>query len=183
MNDLKYENLVLRLQPEHVSKTVDGQLISGSELQAYFRGASQIPGSRFNVGYNLVTKPILIDPYPHTHPSDEYLIFGAETLNSKDWDALAELTIGLGDDAEVYQIDETMTVRIPAGVWHGPLNFIRVDKPVFFQAALIQGMYSGTYLTPDGERELTYNGDIDCVLKAGKKCDCCKNCLSRSWEK
>ena len=183
MSDLKYEKLVYRFEPEYLSHTVDGKDIKDGTPQAYFRGACQIPGSEFNVGYGLVTAPILVDPYPHKHPSDEYLIFGAGSLNAKDWDARVELTIGLGDDAELYVIDEPMTIRIPAGVWHCPLNFVRVDKPVFFQPALWQGMFGGTYLMPDGERELYYNGQIDCVLGEDKKCDCCKKCLKLSWEK
>ena len=183
MSDLKYGNLVHRFEPEYLSHSVDGKDISDDIPRAYFRGGCYIPGSRFNIGYGLVTKPALIDPYPHKHPTDEYLVFGSETLNAKDWDAYAEITLGLGDDAEVIAIDQPMTIRIPAGMWHCPLNFIRIDKPMFFQAADVAEMFSGTYLMPDGEKELVYNGQIKCVLDEGKKCDCCKKCLSRSWEK
>jgi hypothetical protein len=135
------------------------------------------------VGYGLVTRPVLVDPYPHKHSADEYLIFGSETLNASDWNARVELTLGLGDDAEVIIIDQPMTIRIPAGIWHCPLDFVRVDAPVFFQPALLQGMFGGTYLMPDGEKELVYNGQIECPYEAGKKCDCCKKCLTQSWEK
>lgn len=180
MNDLKYEKLIHKFEPEFLSHTVDGKEIKDDTPQAYFRGACHIPGSQYNIGFGLVTEPIFIDPYPHKHPVDEYLIFGTSSLDAKDWDAHAELTIGLGGDAEVYAIDQPMTIRIPAGVWHCPMNFIRVDKPVFFQAATIQDMFGGTYLMPDGERELVYNGQIKCVLGEDKKCDCCKKCLARS---
>ena len=183
MSELKYDKLVFRFEPEYLSHTVDGKDITSDDPQAYFRGACQIPGAQFNVGFGLVTAPILVDPYPHRHYADEYLVFGSETLNSKDWDAHVELTLGLGDDAEVIVIDQPMTIRVPAGLWHCPLNFIRVDKPVFFQPALLQGMFGGTYIMPDGERELYYNGQIECPLKPGKKCDCCKKCLALSWEK
>ncbi|NLM52149.1 MAG: hypothetical protein GX197_04930, partial [Firmicutes bacterium] len=43
--------------------------------QAYFRGASQIPGSNFNVGFQIFVKPFFLDRVPHRHPADEYLIF------------------------------------------------------------------------------------------------------------
>jgi len=183
MSDLKYGKLVYRFEPEYLAHSIDGTDIRDGTPMAYFRGGCYIPGARFNVGYGLVTAPALVDPYPHKHPSDEYLIFGSETLNSKDWDAYAELTIGLGDDAEVIAIDQPMTIRVPAGTWHCPMNFIRVTKPIFFQPALLQDMFGGTYLMPDGEQELVYNGQIECVLEPGKKCDCCKKCLSLSWEK
>jgi len=183
MSELKYDKLVHRFKPEYLSRTVDGKDIEDGTPQAYFRGACQIPGAQYNIGYGLVTEPVLVDPYPHKHEADEYLIFGAGSMNSKDWDARVELTLGLGEDAEVIIIDEPMTIRIPAGLWHCPLNFVRVDAPVFFQPALIQGMFGGTYLMPDGERELYYNGQIECPYESGKKCDCCKKCLSQSWEK
>ena len=181
MSDRKYEKLVHRFEPEYMTMTIDGKEVeTGPHI--YFRGGCQIPGAEFNIGYGYVTKAGIVDRYPHKHPSDEYLVFASGTLNSKDWDAHAELTIGRGDDAEVYTIDGPMTIYIPAGVWHCPLDFKRVGAPVWFQPALFQGMFGGTYALPEGEKELVYNGPIDCVLEAGKKCDCCKKCLSRSWE-
>jgi hypothetical protein len=183
MSERKYENLVFRFKPEYLATTVDGTEIKDKSPQAYFRGACQIPGSRFNVGYGYVTQPGIVDPYPHKHYADEYLVFGSGTLNAKDWDAHIELTIGLGDDAELYVIDEPMTIRIPAGIWHCPLNFVRITKPVFFQPALQQGMFGGTYLLPDGEREMYYNGQIQCVIEPEKKCDVCKKCLTLDWRK
>lgn len=177
----KYEKLVHRFQPEYLAVTVDGQDIRDGVPQAYFRGACQIPGSQFNIGYGLVTAPCLVDPYPHKHDADEYLIFGSETMNSRDWDAEVELTIGLGDEAETYVIDRPATVRIPAGVWHCPLNFKRVGRPVFFQPGLLQGMFGGTYLLSEGEKEMYYNGQIDCVLHPGTACTACGKCLSVDW--
>ncbi len=181
MSKLKYEKLLYRFQPEYLAVTVDGKEIKDDTPQAYFRGACQIPGSQFNIGYGLVTRPGIVDPYPHRHFADEYLIFGSGTLNSKDWDARVELTLGLGEDAETYVIDRPATVRIPAGIWHCPLNFVRVGKPVFFQPALLQGMFGGVYMKPDGERELYYNGQIPCVMEPDRKCSACKKCLALDW--
>ena len=183
MSDSKFEKLVYRFEPEYM--TIKDEAGNETEMgpNIYFRGGCQIPGANFNIGYGYITKAGIIDRYPHKHPSDEYLVFGAGTLNSKDWDAEIELTIGIGDDAEVYTIDGPTTVYIPAGVWHCPLDVKRVGKPVWFQPALFQGMFGGTYALPEGEKELTFNGPIDCILGEDKKCDCCRKCLSRSWEK
>ncbi len=183
MGKLKYEKLVHRFVPEYLKATVDGKEINDKSPQAYFRGACQIPGAQFNIGYGLVTAPCLVDPYPHKHFADEYLIFGTETMNAKDWDAEVELTLGVGEDAETYIIDRPCTVFVPAGVWHCPLNFKRIGKPVFFQPALMQGMFGGTYLLPDGERDMYYNGQIECVLEPGKMCNVCKKCLDADWQK
>ncbi|HHU30579.1 MAG: hypothetical protein QM368_06815 [Bacillota bacterium] len=181
MSRLKCEKLFYRFEPEYLTVTVDGKEIEDKSPQAYFRGACQIPGSQFNIGFGLVSRPGIIDPYPHRHFADEYLIFGSATLNAKDWDAHIELTIGIGDDAETYSIDEPTTVRIPAGIWHCPLNFVRVGKPVFFQPALLQGMFGGVYLIDGVEKEMYYNGQIQCVLDSSKKCNVCKQCLELDW--
>ncbi len=178
---MRYEKLVHRFVPEYLNTTVDGKKINDTSAQAYFRGACQIPGSQFNIGYGLVMAPCLVDPYPHKHFADEYLIFGSETMNAKDFDAEMELTIGRGDEAETYIIDRPATVRIPAGVWHCPLNFKRIGKPVFFQPGLLQGMFGGVYLINGEEKEVFYNGQIDCVLEPGEKCSACKRCLMTDW--
>ena len=182
MSETKYGKLVHRFKPEHSSRTIDGKDIKYDTGRIYFRGACQIPGSDFNVGFDLVKETGTIDRYPHIHDADEYLLFGSATLNSKDWDAHVELTLGLGDEAEVISIDQPMTIRIPAGLWHGPLNFVRIATPVYFQAALQLPMFEGTYLMPDGEKKLVYNGQIECTIELGKQCDCCKKCLTLSWE-
>ena len=78
---------------------------------------------------------------------------------------------------------QPMVIRIPAETWHCPLNFVRIDKPVFFQVALMQGMFGGTYMMPDGTREIAYNGQIECIMEPGKNCDCCRKCLSMDWRK
>ena len=117
-----------------------------------------------------MSRPGIIDPYPHRHFADEYLIFGSATLNARTGTHI-ELTIGIGDDAETYSIDGP-TVRIPAGIWHCPLNFVRVGKPVFFQPALLQGMFGGVYLIDGVEKEMYYNGQIQCVLDSEVKVQC-----------
>jgi hypothetical protein len=115
---------------------------------------------------------------------DEYLIFlGGTFPNLFDFDAEIEFTLGkVGVDAEVIHITKPTIIRVPAGIEHCPLELKRVDKPVFFQAALMQDMFSSIYPTEDGGRkELWYNGPLPCKLEPGKKCDCCRNCIEREW--
>jgi hypothetical protein len=184
MNVSKYEKLVYRNRPERGAQFIDGtyQENEAQEVRGVgFRGACQIPGAKFNIGGGLVTEPIFIDPYPHRHPADEYLAFLGRPGHVFDWDAHVEFTLGLGDDAELYNIDEPTIVRIPANMWHCPLNFIRIGKPIFFQVSVEHGIFGGTYMMPDGIQELEYNGQIDCILEPGKQCDVCKKCLSLDW--
>jgi hypothetical protein len=180
----KYEKLVFRLPEEYNEVVAEGD-DPGYVIkpQAYFRGASQIPGSEFNVGFQIFVKPFFLDRYPHRHANDEYLIFlGGSFPNIFEWDAEVEFTLGkIGEDAETFTITQPTIIRVPAGVYHCPLNFKRVDKPIFFQAALMEAMFGGIYDTPEGPKELRYNGPIPCKYDAAKKCDSCGKCLEEDW--
>jgi len=153
--------------------------------QAYFRGASQIPGSEFNQSYQIFVKPFFLDRVQHRHVKDEFLVFlGASFPNVFDFDAHIEFTIGKGEEAETYVIDKPTIIRIPAGMYHCPLNFKEVNKPVLFLATLLQPMFGGIYDMPDGStQEMYYNGPVQCKYDPNKKCDSCGRCLQEKWEK
>ena len=181
----KYEKLVFEFPTEYneiVSVGDDPGFILSP--QAYFRGASQIPGSTYNAGFQIFVKPFFLDRIPHHHDVDEYLVFlGATFPNLFDFDADIEFTIGkTGVDAEQFRIDRPTIIRIPAGTDHCPLQFKRVAKPIFFQAILMQDMFSNIYDNEDGSRkELWYNGPLPCKQQPDKKCDCCRNCIEKDW--
>lgn len=186
MGNLKYETLVYRNKPERGKRYLDGTYIENTDNEITTvgcRGACQIKGAKIYVVGELITQPIFINPYTHKHDVDEYLGFtGAPGLF--DWgDTRVEFTFGYGDDAELYVLDRPAVIRIPPNIWHGPLNFVNIDQPVFFEVILNQGIYSGTYLMPEGERELAYNGEISCLLDPDKHCNVCKRCLSLEWDK
>ncbi|MCL2125487.1 MAG: hypothetical protein FWH33_05800 [Oscillospiraceae bacterium] len=183
--DSKYSKLVFDFLPEYnedVLMSLGGEPGFIASPQAYFRGATQIPGAVFNVGFQIFVKPFFLDRIPHRHDVDEYLMFlGGTFPNIFDFDADVELTIGkVGEDAEVFRINTPSIVRIPAGVYHCPINFTRVDMPIFFQAALMQDMFSSIYDTEDGgKRELYYNGPVMCKLDPSQKCTSCRKCIER----
>ena len=184
----KYGRLVFELPAEHNESSlalmggVAGLIMSP---QVYFRGATQIPGARFNAGFQIFVKSFFLDRIPHHHDVDEYLVFlGASSPNVFDFNAEIELTMGkAGVDAEVYRIDKPTIVRIPSGVTHCPINFIRVDAPVFFQPILMQDMFSSIYETEDGgTKELWYNGPHRCKLNPDRECDSCRGCIEEDWQ-
>jgi hypothetical protein len=186
MSGLKYEKLFYRSSQEQGTKFFDGTYRETTKKEAVgvgFRGACQIPGSLAYINGGLISAPILIDPYPHKHSSDEYLAFLGPPEDRYDFDAHIEFTLGLGGEAEKIEIDRPTMVRIPAGLWHCPLDFVRIGRPIFFQAALMQGAFGGTYLLPDGEKELFYNGQINCIMDPDKPCDTCQKCLALDWRK
>ena len=173
-----YEKLVFELPEEYNEVVAEGD-DPGFVVkpQAYFRGASQIPGAKFNVGFQIFVKPFFLDRVQQRHKEDEYLIFlGGTFPNLFDFDA--EISLCIGEEMEEYIIPEPTIVRIPAGVQHCPLNFKKINKPVFFQAALMQGMFGGIY----NGMELYYNGPGMCVYDKNKKCDACRACLREEWQ-
>ena len=183
----KYSNLVFEFPKENNEAVADGDPDDFViKPQAYFRGARQIPGARFNCSFQIFVKPFCLDRVQHLHPDDdEYLIFlGASFPDMFDFDAKIELTLGKGEDAETYIIDKPTVVRFPAGLSHCPLNFKEVNKPVLFLAANMMPMFAGLYDMPDGKTiPLAYNGPLNCKYDAEKTCNSCGDCIADSWEK
>lgn len=181
----KYGKLVFPFpQERNEAKTIEGADDYVVQPQAYFRGARQIPGADFNCSFQIFVKPFFLDRVQHRHPKDEYLVFlGAHSTNVFDFDARIELTIGHAEDSETYVITQPTIIRIPAGVYHCPLNFKEVNKPVMFLAACMMPMFGGIYDMPDGStKELYYNGPLPCKYDENKKCDSCGKCVAEKWE-
>jgi len=83
----------------------------------------------------------------------------------------AELMTGKKYGSYVYRID----IHIPAGMPHGPLNFKRVDKPVFFQYALMSGHFN--IITKDGNEMWWEGPNRLCCYDKNKKCIYCNKCV------
>ena len=157
--------------------------------QAYFRGETVMPGATLNVGFQVFKKPKKLETEPHFHREDEYLIFLGATFPDvfASWDAEVHFYLGKTlDKMEKIIITEPTIVHIPQGWWHCPLDFKRVDKPIFFQAALEAGRFGGVrYIEyEDGTRSLLYRGDeLDvCKMDPKKECNFCGYCFSHPDE-
>jgi hypothetical protein len=65
---------------------------------------------------------------PHKHDFDEVLAFiGGDPDNPHE--LYAEAHVPLGD--EVHIVTKSCLIFVPAGVMHGPIDFKRIDRPVF----------------------------------------------------
>lgn len=124
----------------------------------------------------------------------EYLFFtGADPMNMFDFDA--EIDIMIGDDPdhmETYHINRPCVIRFPANVWHCPIRFRRMRKPLLFQAAFQDGVW-GTItrsLPSEGakqkqyfSRKYTYDYMCDnvrrCKFHSEKPCIVCGKCFPR----
>ncbi|MDR0857763.1 MAG: hypothetical protein LBN97_01895 [Oscillospiraceae bacterium] len=180
----KFEKLLHKFNPEYnEAATIEGDSDFVARPQAYFRGASQIPGAKYNVGFQVMVRPYFLDRNPHIHNVDEYLIYMGVPYPDpfSNFDAKIRLVLGEGAEAEEYIITEPTIIRIPAGVVHCPMEFVEVRKPVFFQAALMQGMFGAIGNYEGKEVEMYYNGPGMCIFDANKKCDSCRKCLSVEW--
>jgi len=120
-----------------------------------FRGARQISGANANFGFGLTSKPLLLEKAPHKHDTDEYLVFlGGDPI---DWAGSfdAEIDFYLGEEQEHYLITKPTTIFIPKGLWHTPLNFRVINKPVLFAMILLAPRFTKTMMS--GE-EYSYDG-------------------------
>ena len=100
-------------------------------------GARSIPGASANFGGELFPKPILLEKEPHTHDADEYLLFMGGQLPDLFSNFDAEIDFWIGEEQEKYVITKPTIIFIPKGLLHTPLNFRKINKPVFFNVILM----------------------------------------------
>jgi hypothetical protein len=136
MKERKYGHLFLN-QPE----LINIPRIKMPHPSAYIDSASQF-GSKANLsmGWRYIDEPMLFDRIAHSHPFDEYLCFlGGNLANMFDFDATVELS--MGEEEEMYLIEEPTVVFMPAGFIHTPLTFKRIAKPVLFHPIALSPDY------------------------------------------
>jgi len=97
--------------------------------------------SDFTMFFIRVTEPILMEARPHTHDFDIYLYFLSFDPDNMD-DLGAEIEFSLGEEQEKHIITRPCSIYIPKGVFHGPHNFTRVDKPLLFVHANMAPKYA-----------------------------------------
>jgi len=131
--------------------------------RAGFRGVEEMENSRLCYLYDIVQKACEIGDAHMHHAVEEYLFFmGANVAKFFEFDA--EIEIDIGDspyDMETYRFDKPTVVRIPAGVWHGPVKFKRVGAPICFLPLYPSGNYGKIIVNNggDGGGEYLYKGN------------------------
>ncbi len=117
-----------------------------------FRGQEEMEGSRLWYLYNIVQKECTIGEAHMHHAVEEYLFFTGADI-SKFFEFDAEIEISLGEDPEhmeTYTITEPTVVRVPAGLWHGPVVVKRLGAPINFEPFYPNGDY-GKITYKDGK--------------------------------
>jgi mannose-6-phosphate isomerase-like protein (cupin superfamily) len=137
-------------------------------------------------GYDIILKPTPMDDAHIHHAVEEYLMFTGADLMDPFGSFDAEITIMIGDDPdemEEHIITAPTVIRIPPNVWHCPINFKRVGKPVNFMPIYPDGCWSKIsrqYIKPNGSPTYVYEGVglAKCRLDSSKKCTFCGKCTS-----
>ena len=97
----------------------------------------------FSIRWVGILKPFTMQSDHHQHDYDQYLCFvGGNPANILDLGGEVELTLSEdGVNLEKHVFTTAATVFIPAGLYHCPLVYTRVDRPLFF----INVMFTKTY--------------------------------------
>jgi hypothetical protein len=88
----------------------------------------------FTMYWETVTQPFVMANDTHKHDFPQYLTFlGGDPTNFLDLNGEVELALSVdGVNLERHTITTATNVYIPAGLYHSPLIFKRVDKPIIF---------------------------------------------------
>ena len=152
--------------------------------RAKFRGITQMPDVNFFGGFSVVLQPNTME-VPHVHHArDEYLWFtGGNISNFFDYDAEIEIYLGWDPDKmEKIVITEPTVVRIPPDLWHCPINFKRISKPVGFLPVYDDGDWSKILRVKDDNGNYSYIYEAAtlrrCVYDKQQTCIYCGKCHS-----
>jgi hypothetical protein len=113
--------------------------------QAYFRGASELPGAGINMGWQMFVKPIKLELMSHHHDVDEYLFFLGAELPDLVGSFDGEVELFLGEEYERHVITKATVLFIPRGLEHNPCDIKVLRKPAMFSALHLSPYFNGYY--------------------------------------
>jgi hypothetical protein len=128
--------------------------------QAYFRGDSDLPGAKINMGWQIFTKPYKLEMESHHHDHDEYQFFLGSTFPDLVGSFDAEIETFTGPEYERHIINKATVLYLPAGLEHNPCDIRRVGKPLFFSSCELSPFFNGFYQTM-GYMEMRSSRKID----------------------
>ena len=108
-------------------------------------------GGHLTVDAIFITQSFEMVTQPHQHEFPQYLHFiSANPADQRVFDAEIEMTLGEDEThGEKHVITRPTALYIPAGMFHGPLNFKVINKPVLFVDIALAGEYKRVGNTPD----------------------------------
>jgi hypothetical protein len=108
-------------------------------------------GGHLSIDCILISRVFMMVGQPHQHEFPQYLnFFSASPDDQRIFDAEIEITLGEDEvHGEKHVITRPTSLYIPAGLYHGPLNFKVINKPVLFIDIAVAGVYKRVGTTPD----------------------------------
>ncbi len=102
-------------------------------------------GAKLNLGITLVRKPYLFHEPVHKHAFTEFFyFFGSNPMDMNEFGG--EVEFSFGEEREKHIITGPTIVAIPPGVYHCPLKFSKIDKPIYCLEAFLTSNYSAINL-------------------------------------
>ena len=100
----------------------------------------------FSLSWWPITEPFEMVSETHAHDFDQFLIFvGGDINNMTDLGGEVELTLGENEkELEKFVFTTATVVYVPAGMFHCPLNFKKVNnpnKPILFHDLFFASAY------------------------------------------
>lgn len=101
---------------------------------------------KFSMSWSPISEPFEMVTETHSHDFDQFLIFvGGDVNNMVDLGGEVELTLGENEqELEKFVFTKATMVYIPAGLFHCPLNFKKVNnpnKPILFHDLFFASEY------------------------------------------
>jgi hypothetical protein len=100
----------------------------------------------FNTYYEHITTAFTHAPQGHVHDFPQFLIYLGDRENMMEIDADIEINLSLdGKKMEKHHITKATSIYIPAGLWHGPIIYHKVNKPFMFIDLYFSEHYAKIY--------------------------------------
>jgi len=149
--DLGEDLSEIRVEEPNYNRYFTKGVVRGNKWGGEGIGMTTVPahlipaGARMSLGISVIRKPYVFHETTHKHPFTEFFIFfGSNPMDMNEFDADVEFTFG--PEREKLVISRPTVVTIPPGVYHCPLNYARVGKPIYCVEAFLTSKYVGTDL-------------------------------------
>ena len=106
----------------------------------WYKGADY--NTNFTMCFVRVEESMVMEEDSHTHDFDMYIWFlPADPRDMEDLGCEIEYFIGSGEEQERFIVTKTSSFYCPKGIFHGPLTFKNVTKPVYLVHATMAEDY------------------------------------------
>jgi hypothetical protein len=145
------DSVEIKTPETNYNRFVVKNVVAGNKWGGENISLSRVPdnllpaGAKMSLGVTLVRKPYMFHEPVHRHSFTEFFyFFGSNPLDMKEFDA--EVEFSLGPEKEKHVIKEPTIVAIPPGLYHCPLKFASVGKPIYCLEAFLASSYTSENL-------------------------------------